>query len=64
MLDAFRGNQALKESLQAALRAGRRSHSVLLWGGGGWGSRFGAPGLPGRHPLPPGGEDKKQRGPG
>ena len=42
MLDAFRGNQALKESLQAALRAGRLSHSVLLCGEAGCGSGFAA----------------------
>lgn len=55
MLDAFRGNQALKESLQAALRAGRLSHSVLLCGEAGCGSGFAARCLAADYLYPEGG---------
>lgn len=56
MLDAFRGNQALKESLQAALRAGRLSHSVLLCGEPGCGTGYAARCLAADYLYPDGGE--------
>ena len=55
MLDAFRGNQALKESLQAALRAGRLSHSILLCGEAGCGAGFAARCLAADYLYPEGG---------
>lgn len=42
MLDQLVGNTALKQGLQAALRAGRLSHSVLLCGEAGCGAGFAA----------------------
>ena len=42
MLDRLAGNAELKQDLQAALRAGRLSHSVLLCGEAGCGAGFAA----------------------
>ena len=41
-LDALWGNDMLKQSLSAALAAGRLSHSVLLCGEAGTGAGFAA----------------------
>ena len=41
-LDSLLGNETLKESLSAALAAGRLSHSILLCGEGGTGAGFAA----------------------
>ena len=42
MLSRIRGNEAFKESVQAALQAGRLSNSVLLCAEAGCGAGFAA----------------------
>lgn len=56
MLTTIRGNAPLKESLQAALRAGRLSHSVLLCGEAGCGTGYAARCLAADYLYPQGGE--------
>lgn len=55
MLQQVLGNRSFKESLQAALRAGRLSHSVLLCGEAGCGAGFAARCLAADYLYPEGG---------
>ena len=55
MLQTIQGNEALKQSLQAALRAGRLSHSVLLCGEQGCGAGYAARCLAADYLYPQGG---------
>ena len=55
MLDRLAGNQALKDTLKAALSAGRLSHSVLLCGDEGTGTGFSARCLAADYLYPQGG---------
>lgn len=55
MLQTIQGNQPLKESLHAALRAGRLSHSVLLCGEAGCGTGYAARCLAADYLYPQGG---------
>ena len=59
-LDSLLGNETLKESLSAALAAGRLSHSILLCGEAGTGAGL-CRALPGRGlPFPNGGASAAQ----
>ena len=59
MLDTVLGNHALKQSLQAALDAGRLSHSVLLVGESRSGVGYAARGLAADYLYPEGGDGAK-----
>ena len=59
-LDALLGNEALKENLLTALRAGRLSHSILLCGEAGVGAGFAARCLAADYLYPDGGDGARQ----
>lgn len=59
-LDSLLGNETLKESLSAALAAGRLSHSVLLCGEAGTGANFAARCLAADYLYPQGGAGAAQ----
>lgn len=59
-LDALLGNEALKENLLAALRAGRLAHSILLCGEAGVGAGFAARCLAADYLYPDGGDGAAQ----
>ena len=59
-LDSLLGNETLKESLSAALAAGRLSHSILLCGEAGTGAGFAARCLAADYLYPNGGASAAQ----
>ena len=59
-LELLLGNEPLKKSLSAALRAGRLSHSVLLCGEAGIGAGFAARCLAADYLYPQGGAGAAQ----
>lgn len=59
-LDSLLGNETLRESLSAALRAGRLSHSILLYGEPGTGAGFAARCLAADYLYPDGGPGAAQ----
>ncbi len=59
-LERLLGNETLKESLSAALRAGRLSHSILLCGEAGVGAGFAARCLAADYLYPQGGDGAAQ----